>query len=49
LGIDDAQNGILLTKTLHAMLSDGAVASLKVRSFGSSYLGSFKMQPSSLF
>lgn len=34
-GIDDVQNGVLLAKTLHAMLADGVVALIKVRNFGS--------------
>jgi hypothetical protein len=37
-GIDDAQNRVLLTKTLHAHLARGVVAFLKIRNFDSSIL-----------
>ena len=43
-GIDDVQNGILLTKSLHAGLGRGEVAFIKVRKFHSSF-GTLQMQP----
>ncbi len=36
-GIDDIQNGVLLSKDLHSSLAKGEVSFLKVRNFGSSY------------
>ena len=36
--IDDIQNRVLLSKTLHAYLGKGWFAFLKVRGFGSSFM-----------
>jgi hypothetical protein len=37
VGIDDIKNGLLLRRDLHAALSKGQVAFIKVRNFNSSY------------